>query len=109
MVGSKSGISAEALLTSCREIAAGVEIGVALRNTGAFAPLVVHVFSVGQKSGKLAGMLERLARDYDRQVDSLSSRLAAIIEPVLIFVLAIFVGFILFATLLPILEAGNVM
>jgi type II secretory pathway component PulF len=70
---------------------------------------VVHVFSVGQKSGKLEEMLLRLAEDYDRQVSSTSARLSAIIEPVLILVLAVLVGFILFATMLPILEAGNVL
>lgn len=106
---SKSICHREALYRSGEEIAAGVEIGEALRRTGVFAPLVIHVFSVGQKSGRLEEMLERLAKDYDRQVESLSSRLASVIEPVLIFVLAIFVGFILFATLLPILEVGNVL
>ena len=54
-------------------------------------------------------MLERLATNYDRQVESLSSRFAAVLEPILIIVLAVIVGFILLATLLPILEAGNVL
>ena len=54
-------------------------------------------------------MLDRLAADYSRQVKNLSQRLASVLEPILILVLAVFVGFILFATLLPILEAGNVL
>jgi len=53
-------------------------------------------------------MLDRLAANYDRQVTSLCNRLASVLEPILILVLSVFVGFILFATLLPILEAGNV-
>lgn len=97
-------------LGACAErIGAGRDIGEAMEQADFFPQLVVHVFSVGQKSGKLEEMLQRLAEDYDRQVSSTSARLSAIIEPVLILVLAIFVGFILFATMLPILEAGNVL
>ena len=90
-------------------IRAGREIGPALEASQAFPPSVVQIFSVGQESGQLDEMLERLAEDYDRQVSRASERLTAILEPCLILVLAVFVGFILFATVLPILEAGNVM
>jgi general secretion pathway protein F len=99
----------ESLLQSGQCVGAGQEIGAALSATGVFPPLVVHIFSVGQKSGQLEEMLERLATTYDRQVTTMSGRLAAALEPILILTLAIFVGFILFATLLPILEAGNVL
>ena len=54
-------------------------------------------------------MLERLAVNYDRQVTSLTNRLASVLEPILILRAGVLVGFILFATLLPILEAGNVL
>ena len=54
-------------------------------------------------------MLERLAQSYDREVAIASARFASILEPILIVTLAVFVGFILFATMLPILEAGNVL
>jgi len=97
-----------ALSESGELVTAGRDIGEALEATGVFPPVVVQVFSVGQETGRLEEMLERLANDYDRQVASLSTRLASILEPALILVLAIFIGFILFATLLPILEAGNV-
>lgn len=97
-----------ALEQAGREIQAGQEIGAALERTKVFPPVVVQVFAVGQQTGRLEEMLERLAIDYDRQVASSSARLAAILEPALILVLAVIVGFILFATMLPILEAGNV-
>jgi len=99
----------EALFAANETIAAGQEIGRALELTGVFPPLVIHVFAVGQTSGRLEEMLDRLAIDYARQVKNLSQRLASVLEPLLILVLAVFVGFILFATLLPILEAGNVL
>lgn len=87
----------------------GEEIGDALADAKIFPPTVVQIFSVGQQTGKLEELLERLADNYDRQVATLSLRLATLLEPVLIVGLATFVGFILFATILPILEAGNVL
>ncbi len=90
-------------------IAAGEDVSDALAKDGAFPPLAVRVFSVGQESGKLDEMLFQLADDYDEQVATASARLTALLEPALILILAAAVGFLLLATILPILEAGNVM
>jgi len=98
-----------ALESTKEEINAGRDIGAALEETEAFPAVVIQVFAVGQETGRLEEMLDRLSTDYDRQVASLSTRLASVLEPALILLLAVFVGFILFATLLPILEAGNVL
>jgi type II secretory pathway component PulF len=102
-------VLANALDDSGRHIEAGAEISEALEKTRVFPPLATRVFSVGQESGRLDEMLTRLATDYDRQVESTSARITSLLEPVLIVVLAIGVGFLLLATILPILEAGNVM
>lgn len=99
----------EALEAVAQSVRAGREIGPAMEDSRAFPPSVIQIFAVGQESGQLDEMLQRLAEDYDRQVARTSERLTAVLEPVLILVLAVFVGFILFATVLPILEAGNVM
>jgi type II secretory pathway component PulF len=97
-------------LAACEEaVMAGRDIAPALEKTGAFPPLVIQVFAVGQASGKLETMLESLAADYDAQVDIMSGRLAALLEPLLMLLLAVLVGFIAFATIMPILEAGNVL
>ena len=97
-------------LTECgQRIGAGEEVATALQRTNVFPPLAVRVFSVGQDSGKLDEMLLRLSEDYERQLSTVSARLTALLEPILILFLAAFVGFLLLATILPILEAGNVM
>lgn len=105
----KNTVFREALRKCAGRIAAGEEVADALAGSEAFPPLAVRVFSVGQESGKLDEMLFRLAEDYDEQVRTTSARLTSLIEPVLILVLAVMVGFLLLATILPILEAGNVM
>jgi len=88
-------------------ITAGGDIGDAMEQTAAFPPMVVQVFALGQQSGRLEEMLDRLAAAYEQQVNTAAQRLAAILEPALIVALALFVLFIVLATVLPILEVGN--
>jgi type II secretory pathway component PulF len=106
---SRNTILHDSLETVAQQIRTGQELGPILERLDYFPPLVAHVFTVGQKSGQLEPMLLRLSEDYDRQVASLSQRLATIAEPLMIVFLAVIVGFILFATMLPILEAGHVL
>jgi type II secretory pathway component PulF len=105
----KNLVVGRALLRGRDAVQAGRDIGEALAPTGIFPELAIQIFTVGQQTGKLEEMLERLAENYERQVNSLAGRLATALEPVLIVFLSLFVGFILFATILPILEAGNVL
>ncbi len=98
----------DALGRCAKAVSAGGDIGEALEQTRAFPPTVIQVFALGQQSGKLEAMLDRLAVTYDQQVSAAAQRLTAILEPVLILCLAGLVLFIVLATVLPILEAGNV-
>jgi len=97
----------KALETACEDMASGKELSESLARSGIFPPLAVRVFSVGRDTGKLDDMLTRLSDDYNQQLSVASARLTALLEPVLILVLAVFVGFLLLATILPILQAGN--
>jgi general secretion pathway protein F len=97
----------DALSRCGKAISAGGEISGALEETQAFPPMVVQIFSLGQQSGRLEEMLERLAVAYDAEVNTAAQRLTAFLEPALIVLLAIMVLFIVMATVLPILEAGN--
>jgi len=97
-------------LAACEQaVVAGHDISVALERTKAFPPLVIQIFAVGQASGRLEEMLDNLATDYDTQVDITAGRLTALLEPILMILLAIVVGFIAFAAILPILEASDVL
>ena len=97
----------DALDRCARAVAAGADIAAALEQTRAFPPMAVQVFALGQQSGRLEEMLDRLAVNYDQQLSSATSRLTALLEPALILLLALIVLFIVLATVLPILEAGN--
>ncbi|MEM8733619.1 MAG: type II secretion system F family protein [Planctomycetota bacterium] len=91
-----------------RQMEAGENIADSMQRSKVFPPLMVRFFAVGQDSGKLEEMLQRLAMDYNKQIATSTARMTAFVEPILILILAVGVGFLLLATILPILEAGNV-
>lgn len=85
----------------------GKEIGSSFDKYPWIPAVVIQVFSVGQQSGNLPVLLGQLSSDYDRQVELLTERVTGLIEPIMILTLSIVIGFIVFATFLPILESGN--
>ena len=95
-------------LERCRvEVSEGTAIDRAFQSTGVFPSNVVHILALGQHAGRLAEVLERLAEDLDQSVSASLSRLLTMLEPIVVVLLAVFVGLIAFATLLPIIEAGD--
>jgi type II secretory pathway component PulF len=98
-----------ALETYEQAVIAGRDVAGPLEASGVFPPMVVQMLAVGQQSGQLEAMLDQLAETYDHQVATATQRLTALLEPLLIVVLAVVVGFIAFATILPILEASHVL
>ena len=90
-------------------VVAGRDVAGPLESSGVFDPMVVEMLAVGQQSGELETMLEQLSRGYDEQVATATQRLTSVLEPVLIVVLAVVVGFIAFATIMPILEVSHVL
>ncbi len=99
----------DAVASARNRIRSGADIGKAISMSTLLPVGLVQVFSLGQNSGELDTLLLEIAKDYDAQVNLVADRLASILEPVLIIGLSIIVGFILLATLLPILETGNVL
>ncbi len=90
-------------------VRAGSDIAAPLEAAGVFSPMVVKMLAVAQQAGQLEGMLQQLAEAYDREVSIATQRLTSLLEPLLIVLLAILVGFIAFATILPILEVSDVL
>jgi type IV pilus assembly protein PilC len=69
-----------------------------------FPNMVTSMVDVGEETGELAEMLNRVADNYDEDVDNAVSGITSIIEPVMIVFLAVVVGFIVIALFLPIVE-----
>ena len=85
----------------------GSSLAAPLRASGHFPPLVVTMIDVGERSGKLEEMLEKVAATYDEQVESTVSSLTALLEPLLILVMVGIVLVIILATLTPLLQITN--
>lgn len=86
----------------------GTDIATPLKQTGAFPALVGYMVSVGEQSGELEQMLDRVAIAYDEEIDIATERMTAVIEPIMIIFLAVVVGYIVVSIVLPILQIGQV-
>jgi type IV pilus assembly protein PilC len=87
---------------STREsISQGNTIAEPLKACGVFPPMVTSMISVGEQTGALDEMLDKIANFYDDEVDSAVDSLTAIIEPVMIVVMGTLVGGMLIAMYLP--------
>ncbi|MCP4589431.1 MAG: type II secretion system F family protein [bacterium] len=90
-------------------VEAGSDIAPTLIDSRIFPPLVAHLVAVGQNTGELTEMLAQLRTGYETEVDLAITRFTAALEPLLIVVMAAGIGFVIFATLMPILEVTRVM
>lgn len=84
----------------------GQELAIALAaSKEMFTPLVIQMVAVGEKSGKLESMLEKVAVYYENEIDDSFSRLSSLVEPVIVTVLGVLTGFIILAVIFPIFDA----
>jgi len=90
------------------EVTGGTPLNVAMRTSGLFPPLALQMTSIGEESGALDDMLERVASHYEAAVDDQVDNLTALLEPFIMSVLAVLVGGILIAMYLPIFQLGSV-
>ncbi|MFQ5580643.1 MAG: type II secretion system inner membrane protein GspF [Nitrospiria bacterium] len=79
-----------------------------LRRSGLFPPLVTHMISIGEKSGQLEGMLQKVSEAYDNEVETAITGLTSLLAPVMILGMGLVVLFIVLAILLPIFEISQV-
>jgi general secretion pathway protein F len=95
----------EKSVTQARDdIREGSGIANALRSAGGFPPLVTHMIAVGERSGELEQMLASIATSYERDADAAISRLTAAMEPMIIVVMGLGVGFIMVSIMEPIMD-----
>ena len=87
----------------------GESIAGPLTKSGVFPPMVTRMIAIGEKSGQLEKMLSKIAEFYDDQVDAAVAGLTSIIEPVIIGVLGVVIGFIVIALFMPILNITQIL
>jgi type II secretory pathway component PulF len=72
-----------------------------------FPPLIIDMIAVGEESGHVEDSLIRVADGLDREIENILKALTSMLEPVLILSLALVVGFIVLAMLLPVFEMSS--
>jgi general secretion pathway protein F len=85
----------------------GESIAAPLKRSGQFPSMMVHMVSVGERSGQLEAMLENVAGAYERDVEGKVARLTTLLSPLIIVTMAVIVVFIVFSILQPILDMQN--
>jgi type IV pilus assembly protein PilC len=97
-------IMSDALLEARARIREGDRIGAPLEESRLFPPMVVHMIGVGEESGSLDFMLQKIADFYEDEVEATLASLTAAIEPIMIVGLGFIVGFIVISMFLPLVD-----
>ncbi|KQB00201.1 type II secretion system protein F [Vibrio metoecus] len=92
-----------------RDTAAGMPMYIAMRNTEAFPEMVLQMVMIGEESGQLDDMLNKVATIYEFEVDNTVDNLGKILEPLIIVFLGIVVGGLVVAMYLPIFNLMSVL
>jgi len=98
----------KALTTVHDHVLEGTDIATPMKMTGMFPPMVCYMVGVGEQAGNLEEMLERVAASYDEEVELSTQKMTSLLEPLIIVGLAVVVGFIVIAIVLPLLKLQNV-
>ncbi|MCK6474508.1 MAG: type II secretion system F family protein [Planctomycetes bacterium] len=94
----------EAVENAKESIRAGDNLAKPLSDSPVFPPMVVRMIAIGEKSGALEQLLEKISEFYDQQVEAMVESLTSLIEPLMIGVMGLIVGGIVLSVFLPIFK-----
>jgi type IV pilus assembly protein PilC len=97
-------VIADAVRASSSSVQAGDLLSEPLAENKVFPPMVVRMIAIGERSGALEELLEKIAEFYDREVKAQIKALTSLIEPILISFMGVIVGGVVMSVFLPILD-----
>jgi general secretion pathway protein F len=100
-------IIGEAIAQVAQNVEEGASLSAPLGQSGIFPPMVTEMIAVGEQSGTLEKMLNRIAVAYENEAQSDILVMTSLLEPLMILVMGLMVGFIVFSILLPIFEMNQ--
>jgi general secretion pathway protein F len=99
----------EKAISEAREnITEGQSIAEPLRRSGQFPPMLIHMISIGEKTGELPDMLENVANTYEEQVNTQIEALTSLLEPLMIVGMGVAIGFIVLSVFMPLMDMSNI-
>lgn len=93
----------------CQKVSQGDNLSRALARQSVFSPLLVQMVGIGEESGTLDEMLNKVADIYDREVNDTVTQLGTLMEPLLMILLGGIIGGLVIAMYLPIFQLGTVL
>ena len=97
----------ETIKKAAKEVEEGQSLAAPLAQSGLFPPMVTEMIAVGEQSGSLEKMLNRVASSYETEAQADILVMTSLLEPVMILVMGLVVGFIVVSILLPIFEMNQ--
>lgn len=91
-----------------QDVSSGTQLNFSMRTTGVFPSMAVQMAAIGEESGSLDAMLDKVANYYEEEVDNAVDNLTTLMEPMIMAVLGVLVGGLVIAMYLPIFQLGNV-
>jgi type IV pilus assembly protein PilC len=101
-------IYSEAIIKVRDDVSTGIQLNTALKAKAIFPTLLVQMSAIGEESGALDAMLDKVAVYYEEAVDNMVDSLTSLLEPIIMSVLGILVGGLMIAMYLPIFQLGAV-
>lgn len=102
---SGSTIVADAVKEATRKIEEGKSISGPLEESGVFPPMVIHMIEVGEETGSLSSLLDKIADFYEEEVAVMTKGLTALIEPIMLVGVGLLVGAMLVSLYMPIFSS----
>ncbi len=91
-----------------QDVSSGMQLNFSMRTTGVFPSMAIQMTAIGEESGALDTMLDKVASYYEAEVDNAVDGLTALMEPLIMSVLGVMVGGLVIAMYLPIFQLGQV-
>ncbi len=91
-----------------QDVSSGTQLNVSMRSTEVFPSLAIQMTAIGEESGALDNMLDKVANYYEAEVDNMVDSLTTLMEPMIMVVLGVLVGGLVIAMYLPIFKLGSV-
>lgn len=91
----------DSVTAACEAVTLGAPLSTQFKKCGLFPPLVYHMIGIGEETGAMESMLNKLAEYYEEEVESATERVLAAIEPAIIVVMAVIIGTIVISIVLP--------
>ena len=91
-----------------QDVSTGMQLNFSMRTTGVFPSMAIQMTAIGEESGALDSMLDKVASFYEEEVDNAVDNLTTLMEPMIMAVLGVLVGGLIIAMYLPIFQLGSV-